>query len=326
MRVIIKNKIRPMRHIWNRLLNLTGFRGKTMWDWLGLLLVPVIILGATGALIYFEEQKENKRADALLEVERERAEALAEALLGVERERSEALLEAEKARAEALLKVENQRAQAQQQVEDDRVGQSVLQSYIQDMTELLLDKGLATAGPSLPVRRIARSSTLTAVRQLDGDRKGILLQFLYESNLIRGFDPIISLRRADLRDASLSGVNLSGADLSDADLSGANLRFTLLQGTVLSGANLRGADLRFALFLSHANLIGANLRGADLRSADLRGARLSSAYLERANLTSAENWTNQQLAQAGSLVGATMPDGTVMTEEAWEAFKKRHRQ
>jgi Pentapeptide repeats (8 copies) len=277
--------------------------------------VPVIILGATGALIYFEEQRENKRADALLKVERERAEALAEALLEVERERAEALLEAE-----------NQRAQAQQQIEDDRVRQSVLQSYIQDMTELLLDKGLATAGPSLPVRRIARSSTLTAVRQLDGDRKGILLQFLYESNLIRGFDPIISLRRADLRDASLSGANLSGADLSDADLSGANLRFTLLQGTVLSGANLRGANLRFALLLSYADLSGANLSGADLRSADLRGARLSSTNLERADLTSAENWTNQQLAQAGSLVGATMPDGTVMTEEAWEAFKKRYRQ
>jgi hypothetical protein len=301
-----------MRHIWNRLFNLTGFHGKTVWDWLGLLLVPVIILGATGALIYFGEQGENKRTDALLEAENQRAEAL---------------LEAENQRAEALLEAENQRAEALQQIEDDRVRQSVLQSYIQDMTELLLDKGLATAGPTLPVRRIARSSTLTAVRQLDDDRKGILLQFLYESNLIqrRGFDPIISLRRADLRDASLSGVNLSGADLSGADLSGANLRFTLLQSTILSGANLSGADLRFALFLGQADLIGANLRSADLHGANLRGARLSNTYLERADLTNAENWTNQQLAQAGSLVGATMPDGTVMTEEAWEEFKKRYR-
>jgi pentapeptide repeat protein len=175
MGVIIKNKIRPMRHIWNRLFNLTGFHGKTAWDWLGLLLVPVVILGATGALVYFGEQAENQRAEALL------------------------------------------------QIEDDRVEQSVLQSYIQDMTELLLDKGLATAGPTLPVRRIARSSTLTAIRQLDGDRKGILLQFLYESNLIqrRGFAPIISLRRADLRDANLRGARLSGTYLERADLTNA---------------------------------------------------------------------------------------------------------
>jgi hypothetical protein len=32
-----------MRSVWNRLFNLTGFRGKTLWDLLGLLIVPVVI-------------------------------------------------------------------------------------------------------------------------------------------------------------------------------------------------------------------------------------------------------------------------------------------
>jgi len=127
-----------MRRIWNRLFDLTGFRGKTLWDLLGLLIVPVVI-------------------------------ALAGWWLSEVSTRN------------------------QQQIEDDRVRQNVLQSYIQDMTELLLDKGLATSEPDQPVRNIARSSTLAAVRQLDGDRKGILLQFLYEANLIRGTYPIISL-------------------------------------------------------------------------------------------------------------------------------------
>jgi hypothetical protein len=36
--------------------------------------------------------------------------------------------------------------------------------------------------------------------------------------------------------------------------------------------------------------------------------------------------TNEQLAQAESLVGATMPDGTKMTKEAWEELKKHSRQ
>jgi hypothetical protein len=51
--------------------------------------------------------------------------------------------------------------------------------------------------------------------------------------------------------------------------------------------------------------------------ADLRGAKLGFA----------NGWTNEQLAQAGSLIGATMPDidGTIMTEEAWEELKKRYR-
>jgi uncharacterized protein HemX len=48
-------------------VNLTGFRGKTMWDWLGLLIVPAVILAAIGVLIYFKKQRENKCADALID-------------------------------------------------------------------------------------------------------------------------------------------------------------------------------------------------------------------------------------------------------------------
>src|SRR5918996_977305 len=165
----------------------------------------------------------------------------------------------------------------QQRIEDDRVRQSVLESYLQDMTALLLDKELAKSKQDQPVRAIARSSTLAAVRQLDADRKGILLQFLFESNLIE-IDPIIHL----------SGANLSGADLTGANLTGAHLSGAYLTRAILTGAVLRGA----------------NPSGADLSGADLSGADLSYAW----------EWTNEQLARAGSLVGATMPDGTVMTE------------
>jgi hypothetical protein len=37
-------------------------------------------------------------------------------------------------------------------------------------------------------------------------------------------------------------------------------------------------------------------------------------------------WTSEQLARALSLVGASLPDGTVMTEEDWEEFKNRYGQ
>jgi hypothetical protein len=48
--------------------------------------------------------------------------------------------------------------------------------------------------------------------------------------------------------------------------------------------------------------------------------------LNNANLSGAKEWTNEQLAQAASLFGATMPDETKMLDEAWEEFKKRYRQ
>jgi uncharacterized protein YjbI with pentapeptide repeats len=193
------------------------------------------------------------------------------------------------------------------------------------MTELLLDKGLATSEPNQTIRDIARSSTLTAVRQLDPNRKGILLQFLYESNLIGastedryGFssakpsgqrsttqvDPIIDLDGADLSGANLRNANLSIANLSDANLSNANLN-----GAVLGGANL-----------SIANLSDANLSGAFLTKG------FTTVDLDGADLSGAQNWTKEQLAQAKSLVGATLPDEMEMTEEAWEKFKKHYGQ
>jgi hypothetical protein len=58
---------------------------------------------------------------------------------------------------------------------------------------------------------------------------------------------------------------------------------------------------------------------------DLQDADLGGANLRGVNLSSVRRWTNKELAQASSLVGATMPDGTKMTEEAWEEFKKHSR-
>jgi uncharacterized protein YjbI with pentapeptide repeats len=267
---------------------------KTLWDWMELLIIPLFIAGATLFFGFFELQREDRRA------------------------------------------------QAQQQIEDDRARQTVLQLYIQDMTELLLHEGLAKSQSDNPIRQIARASTLTATRQLDADRKGILLQFLYDSDLIGKadligeiVDPIISVSGADLVNANLSGANLSGAFLTEADLSGAYLSGADLSGAYLVEADLRGANLSYA-FLTEADLSNADLRGADLSHAYLghsytAGVGSPSRYrggtnLSGANLSGAIGWTNEELAQAESLVEATMPDGTVMTEEAWEEFKKSYGQ
>ncbi|MFW6116553.1 MAG: pentapeptide repeat-containing protein [bacterium] len=143
------------------------------------------------------------------------------------------------------------------------------------------------------------------------------------------------LAKADLSRSNLSGANLSGADLSEADVSGTDLGRADLSGADLSGADLGGADLsgadlggaslrnaklgrtgllvpgfRFPADLSGAGLVRADLRGADLRGADLRQADLTEADLGDADLQGA-SVTNQQLAQAANLGGATMPDGTL---------------
>lgn len=137
--------------------------------------------------------------------------------------------------------------------------EDTLQRYLDRMSELVLDKKLPESKPHDAVRAMARARTLTALRNLDGNRKGQLLRFLYEAGLI--------------------GRESSGEWLE----------------TII-----------------------------DLRFANLKGANLWTAYLECADLTGAKGWTNEQLAQAESLEGTTMPYGMVMTREDDEEFRNRY--
>jgi hypothetical protein len=223
-------------------------------------------------------------------------------------------------------------------LEFDPAREAALRPYLDRMAKVM-DEGLGESAADNPKRDLARRWTATALRQLDSEGTGLLLRFLYESGLIggAGTDPnegIVSLKgvylgAADLSEANLQGADLRGADLTTADLEGADLGEANLQGTclllaLLSKANLRGADLRGAdlhhAFLEEADLREADLRGAFLDEASLNGANLSGARLAGANLSKAElrsadlkgaQVTAEQLAQAKTLKGATMPDGRV---------------
>jgi hypothetical protein len=108
----------------------------------------------------------------------------------------------------------------------DNQQETALQTYIDKMSELLLDKGnpLRNSTEGDEVRTVARVRTLTILPRLDANRKRSVLQFLYESGLISKGNRIVDLNGADLSGANLSGVNLEEADLKEADLRGANLR------------------------------------------------------------------------------------------------------
>ena len=174
------------------------------------------------------------------------------------------------------------------QISTDQHEQATLETYLDRMSDLLLKDKLLESKPGDEVRALARARTLTALRELNPDRKRILLGFLYEANLISVRNVIVDLSFADL-----SHANLSGADLDEADL-----RYANLQGTNLSFANLHDADLG-----------GTSLAKAILSNAFLIGAYLGRADLSCANLNRT-TVTNAQLTLAMSLQGATMPDGS----------------
>ena len=198
----------------------TGFGGKTIWDWIEVLGVPLTV-------------------------------ALIAALLG------------------GAARGAGRRAEAERELATERAREATLREYLDTMSDLILNHELRESPEDSSARAVAHARTFSALRSLDGPRKGILVRFLYESNLIGKNKPVVSLRSADLRWSDLSFADLEGSDLSRA-----------------------------------------NLRDADLRDANLRDANLDSSVLY-----------DEQLMRAKDLVGATMPDGTEMTEDRWKALK-----
>ncbi|MFO7918126.1 MAG: pentapeptide repeat-containing protein [Anaerolineae bacterium] len=104
-----------------------------------------------------------------------------------------------------------------------------------------------------------------------------------------------------LTDGSLVGVILSQANLWDANLEEVYLGAANLEGVHLGDANLGGAHLR------DANLKGANLEDANLGDANLEAANLQGAYLQGVKLNRETKITEEQLAQAETLLGAYCP-------------------
>jgi hypothetical protein len=171
------------------------------------------------------------------------------------------------------ISLDDRRAQQARVLEAQRAHEAALQNYLNDVGELLIEKPLREASPSDNLSTVVRAQTLSVLEGLDPDRKRILLLFLYESGLIHKDKPVVSLAAADL-----------------------------------GGARLLGADLRAAR-LGRAHPGKAFLRWADLFRANLKEADLRGAYLRGAKLWQARGSTEEQLMEAGSLEGATMPDG-----------------
>ena len=240
--------------------------------------------------------------------------------------------------------------QQQQKIAEEKQKDELLKTYINDMKASLLDKDypLKDSKKNSESRSIARTITLTTLTQLNSEqdqqkakewkynqRKGLIIQFLFESGLIK-FDStvnsILLLNKADftfanlensfLIAANLFGANLENANLKNAHLESANLKSANLKNAHLNSANLKSANLKNAhlnsaslnnadlfdanLFdanLFDANLFDANLDSALLYSANLFDANLDSANLDSANLNSAnlyntENLTNKQIKLA----------------------------
>jgi arabinogalactan oligomer/maltooligosaccharide transport system substrate-binding protein len=192
-----------------------------------------------------------------------------------------------------------------QGIANNQQQETILQTYLDDMSNLLLTQHLSTSKPGEVVREVARERTLTALRRLHDGRNKIVLQFLQEAHLIGIQNAVINLSNADLSNDDLSGADLSGIDLSGTILHGATLNDADLNGAILSEADLSGAFLNRAI-LSGAHLDDAFLNGAILSEADLNGAFLNDTDLSGAHLGGA--FLNGAFLGEATLNGAFLND------------------
>ena len=332
---------------------------KTLWDWLDLLIVPIVL--AIGGYLFTraENQRTRENADQQRTLDRELAdersqdEALQAYLDGMAQlvtDKEQPLHSAQPGDSLSIL------GRARTLTVLSRLDRGRKRSVLEFLYESrLIDQEQAFVGESKRIEKRHNiiklyqadliEASLGGVNLIGADLSWTVLKEadlseadLREANLSSAFLNNANLRMARLGAVNLTKTNLSNADLSYANLSEANLRRAVLRGTHLRGAKLTEADLRGVHLteadLSHANLKGALLRLADLREADLSyadlreadlrwtdlreadlswanltGANLLMARLSEANLRNAQGWTDDQLAQARSFEGATMPNG-----------------
>src|SRR5712691_3940635 len=152
---------------------------KTLWDWLQLLIIPLMLaLIAIGFSI-----KQNN--DSLTLNNNQYTQNLHIA---------------------ATRYAQDQHLAQEQQVETN------LQTYLDRMSQLLLDSNLHTQGElGDNVRILATARTLTILQDLDGPRRAVVLKFLHGGGLISRQDP----KQPEIVNPV---VNLNGADFSGTDL------------------------------------------------------------------------------------------------------------
>jgi|GEM_PF-2884166 len=201
----------------------------------------------------------------------------------------------------------------------DQQRESALQAYFNELSVLLIDKGLfeKLSGTIEDPTKEAMLSVITAKTRTmlkifgeDIPRKAAVLLFLGDSsllkqNLLNLNLSYINLTKAYLVKADLSKAILLKADLTGANLLIANLNEAILTETILTDADLRGADLTGVI------LIKAKLNGAELNGANLYQANLTGAIFE-----GAKELTHKQIKSA------CFWDKAIYTEARWDDKKR----
>jgi len=201
---------------------------KTLWDWLDLLLIPLII--AVAGWYFSKTEKKSEKAR-----------------------------------------------------EKEKNQQSIRENYLKTITSLLLEHNLKESKRGDEIRSVAKAYTTTFLINADNARKGIILQFLFESNLISE-KPVIDLLGVNLSNSNFDKLKLINIEITGANFKNCNFRKSNLERSIFctsdfSGSNLSYSNLKNVDF-TYCDMIGTKIIGVDLRETNIDGVDFSKAILK----------------------------------------------
>ena len=229
----------------------SGFQKKSFWDWLQLLIVPLMLAFGAFYLNYASETRDKQIAE----------EGKQQELLKDYFSKMQTLILAEK----TLPKSNNKPTGSPS-----------------------LDQNQPKLSPES--QAIARALTLAVLDELDGKRKGKVISYLADSKLIIEGPtlkskseinlehanlkyivlqdvvmPFVKINNADMTNARLDNVDLSNSDLADSDLSEATLKDVKLTEAKVYRVNF-----------TKTNLTGVNFSNTDLNNSNFYNATLDN--------------------------------------------------
>jgi uncharacterized protein YjbI with pentapeptide repeats len=173
-----------------------------------------------------------------------------------------------------------------------------LDSYFKTISDLIIKSNLLNHNLNKESKLIARTRTIVAIENLNSVRKGQVLQFLYESNLIHY--NILELVGANFRYSEVSGIvlrnitikgvffcnstfiqsfldnsNFTACDFSNTDFTDSSMQNTNLSYTKLLNCKLINLDL------THVDFEGADLTNADLTNSKILQTQLDSIFKKK---------------------------------------------
>lgn len=234
-------------------------RGKTFWDWLQLLVIPVAAAFLAFWLNRVQANRERTATEQRVERDREIAR-------------------------------DNQRETALQTYLD-KISELLFQKNLRESKEGDEVRTIARARTLTMLRQLDRDRKASLLQFLS-EAKLLPLIDLERADLgntnLSSFDLSgARLSKANLKGANLSFANLEKADLSEADCQGAHLQNAFLWSADLTRANFSGADL------SKATLIEAQVGLANFSSAILVKADLGEVGLDLDGLVDVDGpWVN----------------------------------